>query len=120
MMLTVYRASAFFGVASIIGWYVWALLVNDFQARRRLGPGGSAVGPAGGAALILSGWRGVTGAGGPYIGDPHPPALPSTAPTNVSRRTSKDMRTIPGLVTRSSVPQGSRGVAQAYPRSTLQ
>lgn len=31
MMLTVYRASAFFGVASIIGWYIWALLINDFQ-----------------------------------------------------------------------------------------
>ena len=31
VMLTVYRASAFFGVASIIGWYVWALFINDFQ-----------------------------------------------------------------------------------------
>ena len=31
MMLTVYRASAFFGVASIIGWYIWALLINDFH-----------------------------------------------------------------------------------------
>jgi membrane-bound metal-dependent hydrolase YbcI (DUF457 family) len=30
--LTVYRASAFFGFASIIGWLVWSLLVNDFQA----------------------------------------------------------------------------------------
>ncbi|HMN99756.1 MAG TPA: metal-dependent hydrolase [Miltoncostaeaceae bacterium] len=32
VMLTVYRASAFFGVASIIGWYIWALLINDFHA----------------------------------------------------------------------------------------
>jgi membrane-bound metal-dependent hydrolase YbcI (DUF457 family) len=32
VMLTVYRASAFFGVASILGWYVWALFVNDFHA----------------------------------------------------------------------------------------
>lgn len=32
VMLTLYRASAFFGVASIIGWYVWALLVNDIHA----------------------------------------------------------------------------------------
>jgi membrane-bound metal-dependent hydrolase YbcI (DUF457 family) len=31
VMLTIYRASAFFGVASIIGWYVWALFVNDFH-----------------------------------------------------------------------------------------
>ena len=31
VMLTIYRASAFFGVASIIGWYVWALFINDFQ-----------------------------------------------------------------------------------------
>jgi membrane-bound metal-dependent hydrolase YbcI (DUF457 family) len=31
VMLTVYRASAFFGVASIVGWTVWALLVNDFH-----------------------------------------------------------------------------------------
>jgi membrane-bound metal-dependent hydrolase YbcI (DUF457 family) len=31
VMLTVYRASAFFGVASIIGWYIWALLINDFH-----------------------------------------------------------------------------------------
>ena len=30
-MLTVYRASAFFGVASIIGWYIWALFINDFH-----------------------------------------------------------------------------------------
>lgn len=32
VMLTVYRASAFFGIASIIGWYVWALTVNEYQA----------------------------------------------------------------------------------------
>ena len=32
VMLTIYRASAFFGVASIIGWYVWALFINDFHA----------------------------------------------------------------------------------------
>jgi membrane-bound metal-dependent hydrolase YbcI (DUF457 family) len=32
VMLTIYRASAFFGVASIIGWYIWALLINDFHA----------------------------------------------------------------------------------------
>jgi membrane-bound metal-dependent hydrolase YbcI (DUF457 family) len=31
VMLTVYRASAFFGVASILGWYVWALFINDFH-----------------------------------------------------------------------------------------
>ena len=29
--LTVYRASAFFGVVSIIAWMLWALFVNDFQ-----------------------------------------------------------------------------------------
>ncbi|HET6692511.1 MAG TPA: metal-dependent hydrolase [Miltoncostaeaceae bacterium] len=32
VMLTIYRASAFFGVASIIGWYIWALFINDFHA----------------------------------------------------------------------------------------
>ena len=32
VMLTIYRASAFFGVGSIIGWYIWALLVNDLHA----------------------------------------------------------------------------------------
>jgi len=32
VMLTVYRASAFFGVASILGWYIWALAINDFHA----------------------------------------------------------------------------------------
>lgn len=32
VMLTLYRSSAFFGVASIIGWYIWALLLNDFQS----------------------------------------------------------------------------------------
>lgn len=31
VMLTVYRASAFFGVGSVIGWYVWALLINTFH-----------------------------------------------------------------------------------------
>ncbi len=30
-MLTIYRASAFFGFASIIGWFIWALFVNDFH-----------------------------------------------------------------------------------------
>lgn len=29
--LTVYRASAFFGVASVVAWFVWALFVNDFH-----------------------------------------------------------------------------------------
>jgi len=29
--LTIYRASAFFGVASIIGWYTWALFRNEFH-----------------------------------------------------------------------------------------
>jgi membrane-bound metal-dependent hydrolase YbcI (DUF457 family) len=32
VMLTVYRASAFFGLASIAGWYAWALFVNEYQA----------------------------------------------------------------------------------------
>lgn len=32
VMLTVYRASAFFGVASILGWYLYALVINDFHA----------------------------------------------------------------------------------------
>ena len=32
MMLTLYRGSAFFGVASVLGWYIWALLLNDFHA----------------------------------------------------------------------------------------
>ena len=32
VMLTVYRASAFFGIASILGWYLWALAVNDLHA----------------------------------------------------------------------------------------
>ena len=32
VMLTLYRASAFFGVASIAGWYIWALFVNDLHA----------------------------------------------------------------------------------------
>jgi hypothetical protein len=31
VMLTVYRASAFFGFASIIGWFVWTLVVNDIH-----------------------------------------------------------------------------------------
>ena len=31
VMLTVYRTSAFFGYASIIGWYIWVLFVNDFH-----------------------------------------------------------------------------------------
>ncbi|MGD9696752.1 MAG: metal-dependent hydrolase [Thermoleophilia bacterium] len=30
-MLTLYRASAFFGVASIIGWFAWALFINEFH-----------------------------------------------------------------------------------------
>ena len=29
--LTVYRASAFFGITSIIAWMLWALFVNDFH-----------------------------------------------------------------------------------------
>jgi membrane-bound metal-dependent hydrolase YbcI (DUF457 family) len=29
--LTVYRASAFFGFASIVGWMLWALVVNEFH-----------------------------------------------------------------------------------------
>jgi membrane-bound metal-dependent hydrolase YbcI (DUF457 family) len=29
--LTVYRASAFFGFASIVGWMLWALFVNEFH-----------------------------------------------------------------------------------------
>ncbi len=29
--LTVYRASAFFGIASVIGWYIWVLAVNEFH-----------------------------------------------------------------------------------------
>ena len=114
VMLTLYRASAFFGVASIIGWYVWALLVNDFQAAVDWTPGGPAVGPARRAALILG-----AGTGGADRGRraehrrPQPPSLPRTAPTKVPRRTSKARRTSPGLVTRRSVPQGSRGVAHA-------
>lgn len=32
VMLTVYRASAFFGFASIIGWFLWVLFVNDLHA----------------------------------------------------------------------------------------
>lgn len=32
VMLTVYRASAFFGFASIIGWFTFSLVVNDFHA----------------------------------------------------------------------------------------
>ena len=31
VMLTVYRTSAFFGYASIIGWYIWVLAINDFH-----------------------------------------------------------------------------------------
>jgi membrane-bound metal-dependent hydrolase YbcI (DUF457 family) len=31
VVLTVYRTSAFFGFASIIGWFIWALFVNEFQ-----------------------------------------------------------------------------------------
>jgi membrane-bound metal-dependent hydrolase YbcI (DUF457 family) len=31
VMLTFYRASAFFGIVAIVGWYAWALLVNDFH-----------------------------------------------------------------------------------------
>ncbi|MFN8108976.1 MAG: metal-dependent hydrolase [Thermoleophilia bacterium] len=31
-LLTLYRASAFFGIASIMGWYAWALAVNNFHA----------------------------------------------------------------------------------------
>ena len=66
VMLTVYRASAFFGVASIIGWYVWALLINDFHAALDWSLGGPAVGPARRPALILSAATGAgTGAGGP-------------------------------------------------------
>lgn len=31
-LLSLYRASAFFGVASVIAWYIWVLLVNDLHA----------------------------------------------------------------------------------------
>jgi hypothetical protein len=31
VMLTVYRTSAFFGYASIIGWYIWVLAINSFH-----------------------------------------------------------------------------------------
>jgi hypothetical protein len=31
VMLTVYRSSAFFGYASIIGWYIWVLFVNTYH-----------------------------------------------------------------------------------------
>lgn len=31
VVLTVYRAAAFFGVASTFGWIIWALFVNDFM-----------------------------------------------------------------------------------------
>jgi TRAP-type C4-dicarboxylate transport system permease small subunit len=30
-MLTVYRTSAFFGYASIIGWYIWVLAINSYH-----------------------------------------------------------------------------------------
>lgn len=30
-MLTIYRAPAFFGFASIIGWFIWSLFINDYQ-----------------------------------------------------------------------------------------
>jgi membrane-bound metal-dependent hydrolase YbcI (DUF457 family) len=38
--LTLYRASAFFGVASTIAWFVWALFVNDFHPHLDWTPGG--------------------------------------------------------------------------------
>jgi hypothetical protein len=40
VMLTAYRSSAFFGYASIIGWYIWALFVNTFHPHLDLHPGG--------------------------------------------------------------------------------
>jgi membrane-bound metal-dependent hydrolase YbcI (DUF457 family) len=40
VMLTVYRTSAFFGYASIIGWYIWALGVNQFHPHLDWTPGG--------------------------------------------------------------------------------
>ena len=38
--LTVYRASAFFGVASVVGWMIWALAVNEFHPQLDWSVGG--------------------------------------------------------------------------------
>jgi len=40
VMLTLYRGSAFFGFASIVGWYLWALFVNRFHPHLDWSPGG--------------------------------------------------------------------------------
>jgi hypothetical protein len=40
LTITFYRGSAFFGVTSVIGWYIWALAVNRFHPHLDWSPGG--------------------------------------------------------------------------------
>ena len=127
VMLTVYRASAFFGVASIIGWYIWALLHQRLPQHPRLDAGRPAVGPAPGAALEARARGLLVGHGGP--GDPravHRRAAPAVAAQDrahegpqahverhahqagAAARAARSPRACAGPRTRSRAPRASR------------